>query len=85
MNESIFDLSVRAMAHLLYSVAIPDMTVRDKQEHRKQYNAIKRDIAKMLGATYNEVDMCFKMASVNKPFKSMWYNLKELGADDYEV
>lgn len=81
----IFNLSVRAMSHLLCSTSMFGYTTRVRQEHRKQYNAMKREIAKLLGVAYNEVDECFKNASVNRPFKSMWNNLKDLGAEEYEI
>lgn len=81
MKEEVFNLGVSAMSHLLYSVAIPDVKPRVKQYHKNKYNEIKRSIAKIVGATYNEIDRCFKDASITAPFRSMWFNLKEFVND----
>ena len=78
-REDYFNSMKRAMAHLLLSTStFPDMTPSERTYHRVQYNSIKRDIAKNLKVTYNEVDRCFKEATITHPFKSCWCNLVDL-------
>lgn len=78
-TQDYFNSMKKAMAHLLLSTSIfPDMPESARSWHRVQYNSIKRDIAKNLKVTYNEVDRCFKEATITHPFKSCWCNLVDL-------
>lgn len=78
-KEDYFNLMKCAMAHLiLSSKTFPDEPDTARVYHRTQYNSIKREIAKSLSVTYNEVDRCFKEADMKHPFKACWVALEEL-------